>query len=169
MKGFISSRTNEAINLIVARAFNGNAIFDNLAYNLDVNFNMPVASDIVHHKIAHWLPAPFADDVQYFQSQRSVKPIRPAVSEQSKSYETFVDCFSDALEYFRNLESDFKNAIKVADEDAEIESRIFLENKYMDILKFTKQMVIWKEKAIEYDNNSDAHLFDNNFESFTII
>jgi hypothetical protein len=69
-KGMISSKTNDAINNIVARAFNGNALFDNIAYNLDVVFNMPTANDIVHHKVAHWLPAPFADDIQSFQSQR---------------------------------------------------------------------------------------------------
>lgn len=169
MKGFISDRTNNAITLIVARAFNGNALFDNIHYNLDVVFNMPVANDIVHLRVAHWLPAPFADDIQDFQSRRGVKPSRPMVEPQSKTYESYVDCFSDALEYFRDLESDFKNAIKIADEDSEIESRIFLENTYMDVLKFTKQMMIWKEKAIEYDNNADGYLFDTNFESFTII
>lgn len=166
----ISDKTNSAINKIIATAFNGNALFDNIAYNLDVVFNMPLASDIVHHKVAHWLPAPFADDIQTFQSQRNTKPIRPAVIEQSKTYSVCTDCFKDALNYFVGLESDFKNAIKIADEENEVESRIFLENTYIDnILKFTKQMTIWSKKIVEHEESIGLQSFDKDIESFTMI
>jgi hypothetical protein len=162
-------KTNDAINKIVKTAFDGNALFDNIAYNLDVIFNMPVANDIVHHKVAHWLPAPFADDIQAYQSQRNTKPIRPIVDAQTKTYESIVECFEDGYKYFMGLENDFKTAIKVADSEGDIASRIFLENKMIDILPFIKQMQIWVGKAQICADSFNLDNFDANFESFTII
>lgn len=165
----ITLKTNDAINKIVARAFNGNAIFDNISYNLDVTFNMPTASSIVHSKVAHWLPAPFGDNIQTFQSRRNIKPIRPTVESQTKTYQTCMECFEDALQYFLSLEDDFKNAINIADEEKDISARIFLENTYMELLPFTKQMLIWRGRSIEYVENIGLQSFDADFEKFTII
>ncbi len=165
----ILQNTNDAINKIIARAFNGNSIFDNIHYNLDVVFNMPTANNIVHLKVAHWLPAPFADNIQDFQSRRNVKPIRPAVDAQIKTYGTYMECFAEALQYFLDLESDFINAINIADAEKDIAARIFLENTYMDVQPFTKQMIIWNGKAIEYNDNIGAQSFDNDFENFTFL
>lgn len=165
----IPQKTNEAINKIVAMAFNGNAIFDNISYNLDVTFNMPTASEIVHKKVAHWLPAQFGDDIQTFQSQRGVKPIRPTVESQTKTYGTYVECFADAMKFFTDFENAFKVAIETADAEKAIDARIFLENNYTRLFIFTKQMMIWNGKAIEHNENIGAQSFDNNFEKFTII
>ena len=168
-KEMISPSTNVAINKLVEKAFNGNAIFDNIAYNLDVVFNMPKASAIVHELVAHWLPAPFADSIQEFQSLRNVKPVRPVVEAQSKTYMRVVECFNDALNFFLEFEEEFKSAISIAEEEGDVASRIFLENTYMEILTYIKQMLVWSNKAIQYEENIGIQSFDIDIPAFVRI
>lgn len=164
----IPQKTNEAINKIIESAFNGNALFDNISYNLDVVFNMPVANQIVHENVAHWFPNPFADDIQTFQSQQGVKPIRPTVQSQTKTYSNVIDCFDDGIKYFNELEADFQSAIEIADSEKYISARIFLENKYLELLPFIKQLNIWHKKSIEYSENIGLQSFDIDFPRFTL-
>lgn len=170
IKELISTKTNDSINRVVQLCFNGNAIADNVVYNLDVVFNMVQANDIVHHAFAHWFPV-YADSFNDIQRIQNMKPVRLPVEGATKQYDNFVECFDD-LEVFMLdvLEPAIKDAIRSAEENNDVKTRILLENAYTDIALYTKQVMIWRDKAEEYlVNTGGGQSFDKDFRVFTII
>lgn len=165
----ISNEMNDMLNRVSQMFFYGNSLMDNIVYNLDIIFNMPKTQDIIHHSLAHQMPL-IADKFVEIQTLQNAKPSRLTVDENSKIYYNFTECFIDISNYFINkLEPIIKEAILLAEELGEIKTKVLLETYFMEINIFTKQSIIWENKALDYDNISTLLNFDNDFEHFTII
>ncbi len=167
IKALISDETKSAIDKIVQACFNGNAMADNIVYNLDVNFNMVITSDIVHHSYAHWLPL-YADKFNDLQKYNNARPVRLPVDGFEQSYTNFIDCFDDILEFLsKDLDGLIVEAIEIAEENRDIRIKISLEEVYTDLTLYIKQAIIWKEKALQYSVHSGVQNFDKDFPKFT--
>lgn len=169
VKSLMSEETCAAIDRVVQLCFDGNSLADNVVYNLDVEFNMVIANDIVHHAFAHWFPA-YADKFNDIQRMQNAKPSRWKVSAHDITYSNFVECFQDMEMFMIDiLEPAICEAIEVAEKNKDVKSKIMLEDVYMDIVPYTKQTMVWYEKAIQYNENGNPQTFDKNFDKFTII
>lgn len=164
----LSQITVSAINAAMQCCFNGNALADNIVYNFDVVFNLVQVTDIVHHKFAHWLPL-FADELSDILTMQNSKPSRLPVSGHERIYENYVDCFQDLVDLMLNeLEPAIVNAIEVADNAGDIKARILLEEAYAKLTNYTKQVIVWHHKAVEYEmNTGGGQSFDKDFPIFS--
>ena len=137
----ITQETELALNHLLQNLFLGNAIIDNMYYNLK---NM------------------YYDDVTELMFKLGAKPIRLGLSDCVEEYNDALSIFKQLVEYFSKLRDGVKSTIEVADYKDDTEVCIWLEEFLEeDILPLFKQSIEWFEICEKIDINSfNIHIKD---------
>jgi hypothetical protein len=157
---------NNSINDLMLSLFNANAVADNVVYQLENVYAMPKASDIMHHKYAHAFPA-IADTVNKIQILRGARGTRKPVMGSEMQFISVTECFDNMLTAVLDVEKKFCDTLDLCDELDEKAIRIYIENTYMDILPYTKQTLLWLDKAEQFGEN--LTMFDAMFDTTIIL
>lgn len=155
------------MNSLAAMCFEANAIFDNLAYNLEFNYYKKIAK-IVHLNVAHVMPK-WADKVSDEMLLLSARPTRLELKAHTKKYENLSDVFNIILQTLMNMRDFCRKMIEDADLQGDDEVRIFGENFLEDNLSpFIKQAEEWINAIGVMDaNNLNIHI--NEYTNFIDI
>jgi hypothetical protein len=157
---------NNSINELLGSLFSANAVADNIVYQLENVYAMPKASDLFHHKYAHAFPA-IADTVNKIQILRGARGTRKPVAGSEMQFASVISCFENMLSAVLEVEKKFCDTLDLCDELDEKAIRIFIENTYMDILPYTKQTLVWLDKAEQFGD--DLTMFDALFDTTIIL
>ena len=151
--------THNMMIKILTECFNANAMFDNIAYDLESKYLKNIA-DVIHHKVAHKMPA-FADEVSDKMLELGGRPIREALNTYDKEYGEVADVFKDLYEELMYIRKIVLTTIDVADLKGDAEVRIFGENLLEDISLYIKQAEEWKAAISKMSpNDLDIHIAD---------
>lgn len=165
-----NKETIEKAQEVVRICFEANAKVDTIVNRLDVVFNMPKASEIVHHKIAHVYPVAFGDKITEFLSKRGIKVNYGNIPLQNKDYSNILECFTDIVITQREIENAVIDTIKTAEVNGDIDIKIFFENFLVEtVVLHTKQAYILQNKAGEYIASDIVALFDAHIDTFIIV
>lgn len=156
----MTQETELALNHLLQNLFLGNAIVDNMYYNLKDMYYDNLA-DAIHKPVAHRLPD-LADDVTDMMFKLGAKPIRLGLSDCTEDYKDVPSIFKHLVEYFSKLREGVKSAIEVADYKDDMEVRIWLEEFLdEDIMPLLKQSIEWSEICEKVEINSfNIHIKD---------
>ena len=148
------------MNSLVSMCFEANAIFDNLAYNLEFSYYKNIAK-VVHYKVAHAMPE-WADKVSDEMLLLSARPTRLELGAHIERYESLSDIFNVILQTLMNMREFCRKMIEDADLQGDDEVRIFGEDFLEDNLSpFIKQAEEWINSIGVIDANSlTIHIYD---------
>lgn len=154
------------LNELLQSMFDANAVADNVVYNLENNFCLNQASDIVHHRYAHIYPV-WADRAQKIILVRDGRANREGLKDHTEDYSTITECFNALVEANLNIEDKFVEVIDLAEDIGDIYVKIAAEGLYEKFGGMTKQSIVWKRKA-EYSKD-DYNKFDDLFSGTLVI
>ena len=155
----MDNQTNEMMNRYLQFLFNGNAIIDNICYNLK-HRNYARLESAVHGPVAHLMGA-WADEVSDLMDELGARPIRYALPDNVEEMEP-EQCFEKLVAYFDELRGVTAKAISAAEDSGEIEVKVFFENFMTEkVLPYRKQAIEWRDavKAIGADS-LNVHIGD---------
>lgn len=155
----MSEESYDRLNALTAMCFNANAVFDNLAYNLDYHYYANI-SKVVHLHVAHVMPE-WADLITEEMIQLSARPVRRAIGGYDTDYQDLKEIFTVMLNTLLELRQATRNLIDAADMDGDDEVRIFGE-EFLTILKpYVKQAEEWINAAEVLDaKDFNIHILD---------
>lgn len=155
----MSEESYDRLNALTAMCFNANAVFDNLAYNLDYHYYANI-SKVVHLHVAHVMPE-WADLITEEMIQLSARPVRRAIGGYDTDYQDLKEIFTVMLNTLSELRQATRNLIDAADMDGDDEVRIFGE-EFLTILKpYLKQAEEWINAAEVLDaKDFNIHVLD---------
>lgn len=155
----MSEESYDRLNALTAMCFNANAVFDNLAYNLDYHYYANI-SKVVHLHVAHVMPE-WADLITEEMIQLSARPVRRAIGGYDTDYQDLKEIFTVMLDTLSELRQATRNLIDAADMDGDDEVRIFGE-EFLTILKpYLKQAEEWINAAEVLDaKDFNIHILD---------
>jgi len=137
----MTEETYNKLNLLMAECFDGNAVIDNLAYNLDFYYFNEIA-DIVHHQIAHILPE-WADMISNKMLELSARPIRLDIGGYQDDISNLTEIFTILYNTIRKILEDTRSLIATADMNGDDEVRIFAESFLEKVSSYVKQGEEW--------------------------
>ena len=149
------------MNALAAMCFNANAIFDNLAYNLDYHYYNNIAQ-IVHLHVAHVMPE-WADIITDKMLQLSVRPVRLDINGYEQNYDNLQEIFKTLYDTLSEMRSFVIDMIESADMSGDDEVRIFAEEFLTIMLPYIKQTEEWLNAA----KRMDPVTLDLHFEKYT--
>lgn len=155
----MSEESYDRLNALTAMCFNANAVFDNLAYNLDYHYYANI-SKVVHLHVAHVMPE-WADLITEEMIQLSARPVRRVIGGYDTDYQDLKEIFTVMLNTLLELRQATRNLIDAADMDGDDEVRIFGE-EFLTILKpYVKQAEEWINAAEVLDaKDFNIHILD---------
>lgn len=162
----ISERTSNAIDKIVQRMFYMNRICDNIVTNMSVNWSMNKAAEIFHKGIAHkyTLVADTYSEIQDFFNVRT-KYLETAAD--TVEYKNLIDAMQRVLDELLITNDIIIDAIEIAREEQDINAKVLLEQRLVELTPYINQHVLLRDKAVAYGNNYVA--FDHDFNDFYIL
>jgi hypothetical protein len=137
----ISETTYRQMNQLATLCFDANAIFDNLAYNLDYYYYKKIAK-IVHLNIAHVMPE-WADMITDQMLLLGARPTRGTIGEYQDDISDLTVIFNKILDTMMNLRKVCCGLIETADMQNDDEVRIFGEEFLQLITPYIKQAEEW--------------------------
>ena len=159
----ISDATYKQMNNLATLCFDANAIFDNLAYNLDYHYYNRIGK-IVHLNIAHVMPE-WADLITDQMLLLGGRPTRGAIGEYQEDIKDLKDIFYKILETMFNIRRNCSELIETADLNEDDEVRIFGEDFLKLINPFIKQSEEWLN-AIETMSANDLNIHIDEYTNF---
>ena len=141
----MENSTIEMLNRFLQFLFNGNAIIDNICYNLK-HRNYARLEAAVHGPVAHLMGA-WADEVSDLMDELGARPVRYALPDNVEELEPAA-CFDKLAAYFDELRGIVAKAIAAAEDSGEIEVKIFLEGFLeQKVIPYRKQAIEWRDAA----------------------
>lgn len=143
----MDKRTEESLNRLLQELFDGNAIVDNLVYNLIYN-GYNELGEAIHKPVAHKLPE-WADNISDLIDQMGGRSKRYGLEDHKDDIKEVKDVFKELNNYFLRLREIVNKIIENVDMVGDAEVRIFLEdflNKM--VMPYVRQSEEW-EKASE--------------------
>lgn len=166
----INIETKNKVQELVRFCFEANSKMDVIVNRLDVVFNLPKTSDIIHQKIAHAYPVIFADKITDFLSKRNIKVSYGNIPLQNSEYKEISDCFKEMILIQNNIENKTVECIDIAEDNNDVAIKIFLENFLVDtVILYTKQANILYNSALKFEDDGIISSFDNIIDSLIII
>ena len=151
--------TIEMMNRFLQYLFNGNAVIDNICYNLKYR-NYARREGAIHGPVAHVMGA-WADEVSDFMDELGARPVRYALPDNVEDMEPEA-CLEKLVSYFDGLRGNVAKAIEMAEEAGDLEVKLFFENFLTDkIVLYRKQAIQWRDaiKSIGADS-LNVHIED---------
>jgi len=137
----ISEATYKQMNNLATLCFDANAIFDNLAYNLDYYYYNRIGK-IVHLNIAHVMPE-WADMVTDQMLLLGARPFRGAIGSYQEEIKELNEIFAIILKTMAAIRKQCSEMIETADLNEDDEVRIFGEDFIKLTTPFIKQAEEW--------------------------
>lgn len=165
----ISDVVNNQLNLIVQKCFLGNRILDRMMSILSIKFVMNKTSNLLHVLISHAMPL-LADEISDYQDSRNVLTIYLDTPKDDSDYDTPLQLFETFFNFMEELEQSIDDGIRIAKENNDKMTKIFLEKFLLQINNYTAQAILLCDKAEMYGNNTMAWMsFDRHIEDFIIV
>lgn len=98
----MNEETSEALDILYGAFFDLNATLDRVASVMMNGFSMPIAGDIVHHKLSHLMPL-FADMISEIKDNYNISSIRPPVHKDDRNYDNLLTMFETVLKEFSDI------------------------------------------------------------------
>ena len=137
----ISESSYRQLNTLATLCFDANAVFDNLAYNLDYYYYGKIAK-IVHLNIAHLMPE-WADIITDKMLVLGLRPTRGTIGSYEQDIPEVKTVFEQLHITLLNLRKNCCDLIATADLNDDDEVRIFGEEFLTKITPFIKQSEEW--------------------------
>lgn len=167
--GLIKENVNTQLDLIVSECFKMNRLLDRIVNQLDLHFIMSKTASIIHPKLAHIYPNPFADLVSEYQGSRNNPTSYGLTPLDNTVYTTPFRCFEKYLSQSLELEKVISDAMELSIDENDFYTQAFLQTFMMKIIPYTKQAQLLFDKAKLYEQNDDWMKFDTDIENFIIV
>ena len=151
--------TIEMMNRFLQYLFNGNAVIDNVCYNLKYK-NYARIEGAIHGPVAHVMGA-WADEVSDLMDELGARPVRYALPDNVEEMDPEA-CLERLVSYFEGLRANTIKAIEAAEEAGDMEVKLFFEEFLSNkIVKYRKQAIEWRDaiKTIGADS-LNVHIED---------
>jgi len=149
----ISPRTNEQLNLIIQQMFILNRILDRAVSIMSVKFCCVESSEVIHKKFAHKFPL-LADQISEIQDAFNVLTDYLETPTDVSDYNSLSEMFERVLENVMSANDLITGAIEIANEESDINVKASLQSFLAtDFIKYIKQSIILRDKAILYGDN----------------
>lgn len=156
----LSDKTSQALDILVGQYFNLNRVFDRAVSWMEVEFAMPNAANIIHHKLAHLWPL-MADTVSDFKHQWNVTTVYPATQAASQGYENLEELTAHLLNNTMLVYDVIKQTYQIAKEEGDFNANAMLQDLMEDMNEVIVQIIVLYDKAkqmpTDYDSY-DAHI-----------
>ena len=155
----MESTTVEMLNRFLQVLFNGNALIDNVCYNLKYR-NYAQIEGAIHGPVAHLMGA-WADEVSDLMDELGARPVRYALPDNVEDMDP-VQSLEKLVSFFDDLRAKVAKVIEVAEEAGDLEVKLFFENFLTDkVIKYRKQAIQWRDaiKTIGADS-LNVHIAD---------
>ena len=149
----------KTLNKFLQVLFNGNAVMDNICYNLKYKGYARIEGAI-HGPVAHLMGA-WADEVSDLMDELGVRPVRYALPDNIGEMEA-EKCLEELASYFDTLRGIVIKVIEVAEDEGEYEVKIFFEDFLVNkVVAYRKQAHQWHDavKSIGADS-LNVHIGD---------
>lgn len=162
----ISETSYKQLNKLATLCFDANAVFDNLAYNLDYYFYTKIAK-VVHLSVAHVMPE-WADIITDKMLELGLRPTRGDISAYEDDIKDVKSIFERIHDTLMNLRKYCCELISTADLNDDDEVRIFGEEFLTYITPFIKQTEEWLN-AVAGLGASDLNIHIKEYTNFINI
>lgn len=162
----ISEKTSSAIDKIIQRMFYMNRICDNIVTNMSVNWSMNKASEIFHKGIAHKYPL-IADTYSEIQDAFNVRTKYLDTPADIVEYGSLIEAMQRVLDELLITNDMIIDAIEIAREEQDINIKVLLEQRLVELTPYINQHILLRDKAVAYGSNYTT--FDHDFEDFYIL
>lgn len=155
----MEEQTKEIMNRFLQYLFNGNAVIDNICYNLKYR-NYARIEGAIHGPVAHVMGV-WADEVSDLMDELGARPIRYSLPDNIEDMDP-QSCLEKLVAYFDGLRSNVAKAIDASEEAGDLEVKLFFENFMTEkIVKYRKQAIQWRDaiKTIGADS-LNVHIED---------
>lgn len=155
----MEEQTKEIMNRFLQYLFNGNAVIDNICYNLKYR-NYARIEGAIHGPVAHVMGV-WADEVSDLMDELGARPIRYSLPDNIEDMDP-QSCLEKLVAYFDGLRSNVTKAIDASEEAGDLEVKLFFENFMTEkIVKYRKQAIQWRDaiKTIGADS-LNVHIED---------
>ena len=155
----MENTTVEMLNRFLQFLFNGNAIIDNICYNLKYR-NYARIEGAIHGPVAHLMGA-WADEVSDLMDELGERPVRYALPDNVEDMGP-EQCMERLVSYFDGLRANVAKAIDAAEESGDLEVKLFFENFLLDkVVRYRKQAIQWRDAIKEIGADSlNVHIED---------
>lgn len=155
----MQKETTEALNRFLQFLFNGNAVIDNICYNLKYK-NYARLENAMHGPVAHIMGS-WADEVSDMMDMLGARPVRYALPENAEEL-TPEEGYQKLADYFAGLRDITVKAMGVAEEEGEFEVKLFLEDFLLNkVMRYRKQAEQWLAAVKEIGADSlNVHIDD---------
>lgn len=158
----ISDKVANALDDLAGLCFVGNRIYDRAHTVLDVEFFMPITSNVVHIHMAHEFPL-LADKITDYCTSRGYAQKYRATMEDGRDYSSSLKIFEVLLDFMLDLEKQTRDTIQIAKDEDDIQTALFLDDFLRGLRPYTKMALDLLDfnKANKGDNaRYDAHIED---------
>jgi len=155
----MNDQTTVMMNRFLQFLFNGNAVIDNICYNLKYK-GYACIEGAIHGPVAHVMGV-WADEVSDLMDELGARPVRYALPDNIGEMGP-EECLEALVSYFDQLRDVAVKAIEVAEEDGEHEAKIFFEDFLLHkVVVYRKQALQWRDavKSIGADS-LNVHIGD---------
>lgn len=155
----MNEEMQEVLNRFLQFLFNGNAVMDNICYNLKYK-GYACLERAIHKPMAHEMGV-WADKVSDLMDELCVRPVRYALPDNVEELDAPA-CFETLVKYFDELRAITFKAIDAAENYNELEVKLFFENFVEDKLqRYRRQAIEWRDavNAIGADT-LNVHIVD---------
>lgn len=162
----LSDKTSQALDILVGQYFSLNRVFDRAVSWMEVEFAMPNAANIIHHKLAHLWPL-MADTVSDFKHQWNVTTVYPATQAASQGYENLEDMTDHLLNNTLFVYDVIKQTYQIAKEEGDFNANAMLQKLMQDMNKVVAQIILLNDKAKQMSTAYDE--YDRHIDSWGIV
>lgn len=162
----LSDKTSQALDILVGQYFSLNRVFDRAVSWMEVEFAMPNAANIIHHKLAHLWPL-MADTVSDFKHQWNVTTVYPATFEASEKYDTLEDLTDYLLAHTMTVYDVIKQTYQIVKEEGDFNANVMLQELMRDMNKVIGQVILLNDKAKQMPTAYDE--YDRHIDSWGIV
>ena len=159
----ISEATYRQMNKLATLCFDANAVFDNLAYNLDFYYYKNIGQ-IIHLRVAHIMPE-WADIITDQMLLFGARPTRGEIGSYSEDIKDVKEIFVKIFTVMANLRKNCIDLIETADLNEDAEIRIFGEDFLKCIQPYLKQAEEWVN-AVEAIGANDLNIHIKEYTNF---
>lgn len=170
-EGLLTISMKQSLERIIKHCFYCNRISDRIVSWLSVKFVMPITANIIHSNIAHmYLGNLGADGISEYMDSRNCTVVYGETPIGDQEYDNPRDCFNKLLEINLEWENLVKDSIKLAKEEGDYTTMVFLQTYLANIIDITKDILTLVDKSEMYDDSKSGWMrFDKDVKSFPIF
>ena len=162
----LSDKTSQALDILVGQYFNLNRVFDRAVSWMEVEFAMPNAANIIHHKLAHLWPL-MADKVSDFKHQWNVPTYYPETRGDGREYANLENMMDVMLRETLDVYDVIKQTYQIAKEEGDFNANAMLQRLMQDMNKVISQIILLDDKAKQMPTAYDE--YDRHIDSWGIV